>query len=170
MEGIDWKRYTHLCEELTAPAIERFEANLRKAAALATMQSISAYSGAMKGNLITVLRHMTDTLKKLARTQLSKDDQERINWKKVEDRMREDYFERLSMICNLPVVEDYRKARFQNKPCDCEQICQWVNTLWRNEDEVVRIIAQIREETAAFAAENVPRILDVILLERMMRL
>jgi hypothetical protein len=158
---IDWKRYVRLCEEASAPAIDRFAQTLRKAAGVATNQSMPVYEGALKGSLVTVLRQMTDILKHMARLQLQEKEYGRIRWKDVEDRMREVFFQRLCAIENMYVATEYVNTRLRNLPSDQEMMYQWVYGLQNKEDEIDRIAGRISAEAAAFASEDVPRIIDL---------
>lgn len=164
MEGIDWERYAHLCDDSTEPAIGRFEGTLRKAAGVATNQSIAVYAGAMKGSLVTSLRTMTDILKEFAQSQLSETEQRKINWKKVEDRMREAYFDRLSRVDNLVIASEYVRTRIQNRSAEPEQVYRWVSSFRNPDVQIRRLVGSIREANALFVRVDVPQIMDVALL------
>ena len=45
MGGIDWERYTTLCQKTYMPAIDRFSNMLRTASGVATYQSIPVFAG-----------------------------------------------------------------------------------------------------------------------------
>ena len=81
MGGIDWERYTTLCQKTYMPAIDRFSNMLRTASGVATYQSIPVFAGAMKANLVTILRGMTDILKQMSREYLPQEECESIRWK-----------------------------------------------------------------------------------------
>ncbi len=164
MEGIDWYQYHQLCVETTGPALDRFGAALRKAVGVATEQSTPIYAGDMRGSLITAVRLMTDILKQFAHTQLSDSQNEHINWKQTEIRMKEMYFLRLSEIENMQIAAEYVKERIQNLPSPKGQIYHWIYALQGNEKEVERIIRQAKEETWTFSKEDVPKIIELALL------
>ena len=161
MSGIDWKRYAQLCDDLNAPAMERFTEALRKSAGVATRQSIPVYTGAMKASLATMLRQMTDLLKQMSESELGEKDLEKIRWNRVKEQMREAWFERLCNVENLPIVADYMNTRIQNRPSDMESLYRWVNSFQGNEKEIARIARRIREETALFEKEDVPAIMEL---------
>lgn len=169
MDGIDWNRYAQICENSSADAIERFAASLRRAVSVATNQSIPIYEGEMRGSLVTVLRRMTDILKRFAAEQMPEQEQKKLRWKDVEDRMREAYFARLSRIGNMQVAVEYVNTRLQGKPSDRAAVYQWVNDLQSDPGEIDRIIRRTSEETGAFAREDVPGIMEVARLGIRMR-
>ena len=160
MSGIDWKRYTQLCEESYTQAIERFALSLRRAAGVATCLSMPVYTGTMTANLVTVLRQMTDILKQLAQKQLTEKEQHSICWRDVEERMREVWFGRLSGIDNLPLAADYVNTRIHNRRSDSDALYMWISTLQSDYSEIERIVGRIREETALFTSEDVPLIME----------
>ena len=161
MSGIDWKRYAQICDDLNAPAMERFTETLRKSAGVATLQSMPAYTGAMKASLATMLRQMTDLLKQMSETGLREEDREKIRWNRIKEQMREAWFGRLCGIENLPIAVDYMNTRIQNRPSDMEGLYRWVNSFQGNEKEIARIARRIREETALFEKEDVPAIMEL---------
>ena len=151
-----------LCEEKISSAIDRFAQTLRKAAGVATNQSMPVYEGALKGSLVTVLRQMTDILKHMARLQLQEKEYGRIRWKDVG---RPDTggcsILGLCAIENMYVATEYVNTRLRNLPSDQEMMYQWVYGLQNKEDEIDRIAGRISAEAAAFASEDVPRIIDL---------
>lgn len=161
MGEIDWKRYAQLCDDASVSAIDRFDQSLRKAAGVATNQSIPVYTGAMKASLVTVLRQMGDILKQLAGRQLSEAEYELIHWKDVEDRMRETFFQRLCAIENMQIAAEYVNTRLMNKPSDQEAVYRWVYRLQSNDDEIRRIVRRTTEAASAFVREDVPRIMEL---------
>ena len=161
MGGIDWERYTTLCQKTYMPAIDRFSNMLRTASGVATYQSIPVFAGAMKANLVTILRGMTDILKQMSREYLPQEECESIRWKNVTDRMRETWLERLSRIDHLLIAVDYMQVRLQNKASDYEGLYRWVSSLQNQEDEIRRITERIQEEALAFTRQEVPQILEL---------
>ena len=169
MGEIDWKKYAQLCDDASVTAIDRFDQSLRKAAGVATNQSIPVYTGAMKASLVTVLRQMTEILKQLAEKQLSESEYETIHWKDVEDRMRESYFQRLCAIDNMQIAVEYTNTRLMNRPSDQEAVYRWVYSLHNKDREICRIVRRTTEESSAFVREDVPRILELAQLGIRMR-
>lgn len=161
MSGIDWEKYTALCEKACQPAIGRFSKMLLTASGVSTPQSIPVYAGAMKANLVTVLREMTDILKRMSKDSLPGEAYENIRWKAVTDRMREAWFGRLCKIDRLTIAADYVNTRLQNRKPDYEGLYQWVSSLQNQQDEVRKITERIQEETLVFARSEVPEILEL---------
>ena len=169
MGKFDWKQYAHLCEDASASAIDRFAQTLRRASGVATNQSIPVYTGTMKGCLVTVLRQMTDILKHLAKIQLPEEAYDRIPWKSVEDRMRDQFFQRLCAIGNMQIAIEYVNTRLKNLPQDQGGVYQWVYSLQNDGEEIDRIIQALTREAAAFAREDVPRIMEMAQLGMRLR-
>ena len=169
MGKFDWKQYAHLCEDASASAIDRFAQTLRRASGVATNQSIPVYTGTMKGCLVTVLRQMTDILKHLAKIQLPEEAYDRIPWKSVEDRMRDQFFQRLCAIDNMQIAVEYTNTRLMNRPSDQEAVYRWVYSLHNKDREICRIVRRTTEESSAFVREDVPRILELAQLGIRMR-
>jgi hypothetical protein len=157
MEEIDWNRYAQLSEEAFIPAIGRFEESLRKAAGMATTQSIPVYAGAMKGSLITAFRQMTEILRKMADS-LPEEARAQICQKAVEDRMRELFFERLSRIPDMQIAVDYRCTRILNKTSDYKALYSWVARLRKDDGEIRRIVQETTDACRRFAAQDVPEL------------
>lgn len=160
MSGIDWKRYTQLCEESNTQTIERFAISLRRAAGVATYLSMPVYTGTMTANLVTMLRQMTDILKYLAGKQLTEEEQRSIRWRDVEERMREVWFGRLCGIDRFPLAADYVNTRIHNRHSDNDALYMWINTMQNDYSQIEHIVGRIREETALFTSEDVPLIMD----------
>ena len=160
MSGIDWNRYTQLCEDIYTPAIDRFADTLRKAAGVATIQSMPIYTGTMKANLVTVFMEMKRILKQMAKAQLPEEEWNRIRWRDVEERMRETWFKRLCGIKNLPIADDYVQTRIYNKSSDSVGLCQWVSSLQKKPSEINHLAGQIFKETALFILKDVPEIME----------
>ena len=161
MSGIDWERYAKLCEESYTPAVERFANSLRAATSVATKLSTPVFAGALKANLVTVLRTMTGILKQVSESQLSGEKQRKIRWRDVENRMRELWFDRLSGIDNLPIAQDYIHTRIQNRPSDLNGLYEWICSLHNKESEIDVLERRILEETALFTRRDVPDLMEL---------
>ena len=161
MSGIDWEKYAQFCEDSYAPAIERFAGTLRTAASVATKLSTPVYVGAMKANLVTVLRTTIDILKQMSEAQPDEANRKKIRWKTVEDRMRETWLDRLCGIESLLIVRDYRSTRIQNRSSDLEGLYLWINSLQGKEELISLTVRRICEETALFTRNDVPQIMEL---------
>jgi hypothetical protein len=69
----------------------------------------------------------------------------------------------------MQIAIEYVNTRLKNLPQDQGGVYQWVYSLQNDGEEIDRIIQALTREAAAFAREDVPRIMEVAQLGMRLR-